>query len=331
MACKSHWLSLLIPSLLLASCDAGQGTINPVETTGSQASQIPASHCGHSVVLDLAGPDERYFGYIELLNDSSRLFLMYEASPEFALADAKIGYGRPMEQAVEFPQMLPGKANTYWANIPVQALPDCGLVMIEIRVKDNSGKILDLRPASSKELDISGKIRFCIQRCQMTDDCMEGAVSESFRAYGQKQWLLPNDSIHDYFKQNFSTFLQAGLQVGCQDLQKLSSFNGLLAWVQQHNPGAERDLAGEVAALSLNIAFDAADSSFSPAKRAFSGLLIASGDFAGWTTQGLLEEGNAVLGGCPSNYSSAQMTKALKEVNESLLPENRHLGMLVCE
>jgi len=89
-------------------------------------------------------------------------------------------------------------------------------------------------------------------------------------------------------------------------------------------------LAGQVAALALNVGFDFYDPDFSPAEEKLGNLQIISGPFAGNSVSGFLSIANAVLGGCNTDYSAEAVLQTASAINANFLDGKMNGGFLSC-
>jgi len=134
-----------------------------------------------------------------------------------------------------------------------------------------------------------------------------------------------------YLHAHFAAAFPNGLTVGCTNKLKLTSAQAVTDFLPSGstpralpagtltNPGGSYSnvLAGQVVALKLNVTFDLVDPAFSPSTTHLNALIIASGTFAGWTVQQLLNEAEKALGGCASIYSYSQLTDAADKINQN--------------
>ncbi|HXH19678.1 MAG TPA: T9SS type A sorting domain-containing protein [Chitinophagales bacterium] len=83
--------------------------------------------------------------------------------------------------------------------------------------------------------------------------------------------------------------------------------------------GYKNSLAGHLVALMLSAGFDRNDASFGLSSNLLADAVIAGGTFSGWTVQQVLDEANAVLGGCSTSHTPGEMTDILSQINESFV------------
>jgi hypothetical protein len=142
---------------------------------------------------------------------------------------------------------------------------------------------------------------------------------------------------------NFAGAFPAGLQVGCNFTITLTSAQAVTDFLPQGGPpsaltqnyvdpgsGNISVLAGQVTALALSVGFDAFDPNFGVSAFPLADLELASGTFAGWTVAEVLAEGEAILGGCASQYTASQINDALSTINQNFVDGTTDNGDLVC-
>jgi len=146
-----------------------------------------------------------------------------------------------------------------------------------------------------------------------------------------------------YRNANFATAFPTGLTVGaCGKFIKLTSAAAVDAFLPNSgspkalsagtlvNPTTVKNtLAGQVVALTLNIAFDLNDQNFGASTSELQDLIIISGLFQGWSVGQVLAEGNNALGGC-SSYSAADITNVIDAINRNYDNRTVNLGFLAC-
>lgn len=167
-----------------------------------------------------------------------------------------------------------------------------------------------------------------------------------FTTYTQGGWGASNcnstNNAACYRNANFAAAFPNGLTVGCTFTLKLTT----AAAVDQYlpcgpsttgltqnyiNPKCLKSVfSGQVIAATLSVVFDQYDPNFSASTTRLADLVVASGTFAGWTVQQLLNEANKKLGGCTSPYSFSQLNTALTNVNENFVGGTVAGNYLIC-
>jgi hypothetical protein len=89
-------------------------------------------------------------------------------------------------------------------------------------------------------------------------------------------------------------------------------------------------LAGELVALKLSVRFDELNSAFSPSTTLLKNMVIASGTFAGWTVQQLIDAADAKIGNCGGNYGRTTLATAVAAVNTGYAGGTTNSGYLQC-
>lgn len=98
------------------------------------------------------------------------------------------------------------------------------------------------------------------------------------------------------------------------------------------NPGAsvQNTLVGQIVSLALNIRMDELLPSFAPSNLLLKNMVVASGTFAGLTSQQLLTLANQHAGGCASNYPLSTISQALTTLNNGYQQAVMNNGYLTC-
>lgn len=157
-----------------------------------------------------------------------------------------------------------------------------------------------------------------------------------FKTYTQGGWgsgscSRSNSTPGNLLKNNFATLFPNGLEIGCTRKLRLTTPYAVAAFLPSGgtptclpsgtltNPtNYNNTLAGQLVAAMLNVRFDDGISSFSSSTLKLKNLIIASGPFAGWTVQQLIDEANKKIGVCAvSSFSYSQFNEALTNVNEN--------------
>lgn len=149
-----------------------------------------------------------------------------------------------------------------------------------------------------------------------------------------------------YRNTNFAAAFPNGLILGAGTrMLRLTSASAIQAFLPSSGtPGAlptgtlvnptknqySNTLAGQTAALKLNVRFDEFDANFSPATAPFAGLVITSGTFQGWTVTQILAEADKILGGQASAYTASQVNAQLNAINLNYDNGTVNQGVLAC-
>jgi hypothetical protein len=174
-------------------------------------------------------------------------------------------------------------------------------------------------------------------------------VCTGIRAESQGSWGAVSNGYDPaaYMNSNFAAAFPAStyLTIGCGTrLMRLSSASAVAAFLPTYgnvavlpsgtltNPGTSysNTLAGELVALKLSIRFDELNAAFSPASALLKNMVIASGTFAGWTVQQLVNQADQAIGGCSSAYGINTLNAALMTINLNYFQGSSGNGYLVC-
>ncbi len=160
-----------------------------------------------------------------------------------------------------------------------------------------------------------------------------------FVTYTQEVWNENSESdkcgnSNKLLTNNFSTVFPNGLTVGCNAGYKIiiTTREHIKSFLPAEgnensldksctNPKNTRagKLAGELIALTLNVAYDDAIPSFSAPENHIGDMTIqlVSSPFYGLTVRQFLAVANNVLGGCSSTYTASQVCNMAKKINEN--------------
>jgi hypothetical protein len=89
-------------------------------------------------------------------------------------------------------------------------------------------------------------------------------------------------------------------------------------------------LAGELVAAKLSVRFDELNVAFSPASALLKNMVVASGTFAGWTVQEVIDEADRKIGGCGGLYTRSSLSSALAAINTGYAGGTTASGYLSC-
>ncbi len=194
-------------------------------------------------------------------------------------------------------------------------------------------------------LDAQGCQSQCSVEITLTgsDDC-SGTRTESQDSWGG---VPAGDNPAAYLADNFAAAFPGpwNLSIGCgwrrlilSDAAAVSAFlpsvgspMGLPLWIT-HNPGQSygNSLAGELVALKITVRFDELAPGFSASSVLLKDMVIAQGEFAGWTVQQLITAADAKIGSCYSSFSRTALFNAIKSVNAGYLGGTMNSGYLIC-
>lgn len=168
----------------------------------------------------------------------------------------------------------------------------------------------------------------------------------SFRTQTQEEWgaLPKGNNTAAYLYRRFNTVFPNGLTVGCAHQIVLSSPEAITEFLPTNgtasalpngtitNPMSplNNTLLGQVIALKLNLAFDAADGNFSSGETPLKNLIIKNGVFSGKTPEMVLSEAEKAIGGCVSAATLSDLTNVITKINENFDNGTVDNGLLNC-
>jgi hypothetical protein len=145
-----------------------------------------------------------------------------------------------------------------------------------------------------------------------------------------------------YRDAHFDAAFPNGLVVGCDYNLTLTSSAAVQAFLPSGGPVRVLDtdivdpnnftsvLAGQLIAATLSVGFDANNPDFGEAEISLGNMVIANGEFAGWTVNEVLEEANRFFGGCESAFGGSQLVQVLTGINESHVDGTQNSSFLDC-
>ena len=170
--------------------------------------------------------------------------------------------------------------------------------------------------------------------CSVHIGLAQGQDCLAFKTQTPSAWGVAESEGSDltkYLHQHFHRAFRGELKLGCDVAIKFTSIKAITQFLPTggkpvrltaslENPNIKLgNLASQLVALSLTVGFDAYDERFSTSQSLLKDLIITEGTFKGWTVERLLEEGNQVLGNCPSKYSASEVAYALAAINENFI------------
>jgi hypothetical protein len=362
-------LSLLVLWSLLVlfvSCETNGAAVDGESGEEGQGKEEelhpPDQPCGNPVLVDVRDMDGKSTGVLETLNDDQRLWLVYSPNLSNRLIGASLYVGDEKkiprdglghDLISEFPLVIKNDPDRIgWTySVLLDSLPECVAIVAYLHLADReTSRPLpnQLRYAWSQgNRQEQGRhtIFFCPESCDpFADRCPAGLEPGQFRTFSSASWDadLNGPTGGAYLEQTFPVAFPEGLVIGCDKRVVLQDAAAVRAFLPSRGPGSEltssltnpgnigNGLAGEICALVLSIGLDEADESFGQSPTLLGTLYIASGPFAGWKVSDLLNEANAVLGGCASNYSAGQMEEVIRSVNENFDQGQVNKGFLKC-
>ena len=151
------------------------------------------------------------------------------------------------------------------------------------------------------------------------------------------------DNPGTYRDAHFDAAFPNGLTIGCANTLTLTSSAAVEAFLPAGGtpaalpPGDMVDPAGytnalaqHLVALKLTLGFDAYDPDFAGAYASMTELVLGAGELAGTTLQELIDQADAVIGGCSTELTPSQITGALTIVNENYVDGTNDQGQVDC-
>jgi streptogramin lyase len=214
------------------------------------------------------------------------------------------------------------------ASVVISGNPDNFTYTWNTNPPQNTQSISNLPPGSYQVVTDDGFA--CKDSCTVV---IPAEPCAGFRTFTQGGWgaTPKGNNPATYLKQKFTSTFPAGLEIGCNNKLRLTSWQAIVDFLPSGstaralpagtliNPGARYSnvLAGQLVAATLSVAFDSADANFSPSSIRLSDLVIASGVFSGWRVSALIAEANKKIGGCSSIYSFTDLNNALDRFNRN--------------
>ncbi|MCC6542422.1 MAG: T9SS type A sorting domain-containing protein, partial [Flavobacteriales bacterium] len=190
--------------------------------------------------------------------------------------------------------------------------------------------------------------RGCTASCSTTielpegNDCM-GARTETQVTWGANpSWNNPAGFMINNFAGAFPA--PNHLTIGCGSRKlRLTSGSAVVAFLPSNGPIARlpsgtmvnptsygNTFAGQLVALKLSVRFDEYDAWYSPSTTPLGDMVVASGLFAGWTVQQVIDAADEKIGNCGNSYTREALNEALTAINEGYAGGIVNSGYLIC-
>jgi hypothetical protein len=344
-----YWLgaSLMLP---LWGCRADGKGESQLQTQSMVVMDVVPEPCGASELVAVYEQAGRAIGMFEVANDSAYLYFNYSPPVGFELNEVAIycGESQALPQTggkadpLAFPIRYTGLAarQPWVARMPWAEMPACMLVVAYVRVSNENEELAGWTNNAQGELQRIG-INYCLQACgAVVTDCALGDPAKQPTTMVQDQWASEaGRQALQLLKANFASLFPKGVSIGCNERLTYSSAEaalavlpmaGAAAALQPDNAHPANELAGELLSLTLTLRLDEIVPDFSPQSQPLYDLQVATGAFEGWRVEEVVREANAVLGGCASNYTPAQMHDVVAEINQSFAQGRPASGFLRC-
>lgn len=177
---------------------------------------------------------------------------------------------------------------------------------------------------------------------QSSEPCAPGM----FRTQTQGGWgANPNgNNPGSYLAANFNAAFPNGLTIGCNNKLRLTSAQAIRDFLPSGttpailppgtmvNPGSAYNnvFAGQLVALTISVGFDSYISDFGSSDMSLGDLEVAGGAFAGYTVNEILALGNAIIGGCSTQFSPSQVSSVIASINENFVDGTTNQNFLDC-
>jgi hypothetical protein len=97
------------------------------------------------------------------------------------------------------------------------------------------------------------------------------------------------------------------------------------------NPSAPANtLVGQLVSAKLNVRFDEMDVSFGASTVLLKDMVVATGTFAGFTVQQVINMADQLIGGCSSTYTRSAVSSALTAINNGYDQPGENSTYLIC-
>lgn len=350
-------------AILILSSGCQSDTVKPgrekqISKAGkSRSLELPSTRCGEELSSSITDAKGEIEGFVEIQNDAEHLWLVFKGAEDVKLLKIELYVG-PVKNLPKddsgflrpelFPYQIANDQGSRTAShkIPLKELGVCYTIAAHVVISENNSK--DAKTGWVQGVKSGGGyiLQYCTATCRTEPKpCENGPIAEQFNTITQKGWgHTGSDSLYSYLTNRFHAAFPKGLVLGCKRKLILHSGEAIHEWLPSAGEAGKLDkdhedletnpldnsLAGEICALALNVRFDQIDAAFNASPAFFSTLEIAQGAFSGWTIEDVLAEANAVLGGCASNYSPAQMKDVLFAINQNFNNPQADQGFLKC-
>ncbi|MCB9165276.1 MAG: T9SS type A sorting domain-containing protein [Flavobacteriales bacterium] len=190
--------------------------------------------------------------------------------------------------------------------------------------------------------------RGCTATCSTTidlptsNDCM-GTRTETQEVWGATPaW----NNAAGFLMNNFAAAFPAPnyLTIGCGNRRmRLTSSSAVAAFLPSYGAIARlpfgtmqnptnygNTFAGQLVALKLSVRFDEYDNAYSPSSTLLKDMVVASGLFAGWTVQQVIDAADEKIGNCGNSYTREALNDALTAINLGYAGGTVNSGYLLC-
>jgi hypothetical protein len=316
----------------------------------------PLHHCGEVSLMEARGANGASLGVFEVQNDSSDLWVTFSPSGDLKLEAMSI-YAGALERCpskgdgsadyASFPLRKTGlhRAKPFSTKILIPKPNDCFFLSAFVKLSSGKDTLLGWIDDGKGESTMPG-FQHCVSACTVADVVCDLAESSSPPlTLTQSAWTDKFDKPYSgMLESDFATLFPKGLSLGCNNKISLTSAKDILHLLPLSgapkvlegnltNPArtnCDNQLVGELCALVLTVKFDEAYDHFSKPNVRLSQLEVATGAFADWKVEEVIQEANAVLGNCASNYTPNQLYEVLKDINRNSAQDDSSGVFLRC-
>jgi hypothetical protein len=314
--------------------------------------------CGQARIVKLLAGQSTQVGIISISNDQTNIYIKYITTNGWQIQKTHLYVGA--EEKI--PTFLTGniqvgsftyqtehspRVTSFTYSIPLDELNECYSIAAHaevVRIDENNAVLETETGWGQGKLVIGNNWAMIMNYCTQINTSSKINVGD-FCTQTQEGWGIDPQGNNPgaYMQANFASAFSNGMLLGCASEFKvtLMSPQAVTSFLPERgSPGVlpksyinpvtvNNKLAGEVAALSLSVMFDAYDLTFCSSPNALSTLVIKTGTFQGWTVGQVLAESNKVLGGCFSVYTPSQLNDVLISINENFENGTVDKGFLI--
>ncbi|MBN1897317.1 MAG: hypothetical protein JW827_00950 [Spirochaetes bacterium] len=315
--------------------------------------------CGEPIEVILYSGRHINVGSVKVWNDENNLYVQYTTIDGWMMKKTHLSVavsldGIPQKKGNPRPRKFPYKRkynkpiteDTYVIPLSWSAGTKLYLAAHAILAKHKKKHCFKkIKSVWGDGYDFPGKTK----ATYFTFDIQDCLTLSDFRTQTMDDWseICNNHNSGCYCDANFVSCFPSGLRIGSSDrytilLTSSQSVKNFLP--QTGTPRALRQsyidpvqadelgsLAGQLAAVTLNVYFDLCDQNFGKSEYHLIDQLVAdpASPFYGWAMGEVLWQANRVLGGERTSYTPAQMSECLTRINENYRDGTTDNGFLI--
>lgn len=348
---RPFWGIALLIFGLLSGCSPETEEISDPLANSTKSVSMPPKPCG-SPMLAMVRGDGPEAGVFEVMNDSAALWFSYTHPARYKIREVRLFCGENEElplkasgspNAAEFP-LVKGteKSSERWEyRIPLTKSVQCFNVSFRVELENQEAEAEGKR-IRAWAINASGKSSFvfnyCLRSCKKDTRC-QSASKGDFMTIPPALWN-ERSLFAERLQNEYQIAFPQGLELGCVfrlDFDKGSAAAEFLAgktpmtdFITGAGDLPAEELVKEVLALTLSVGYDKVYQDFCVSEAPLESLEISEGDFEGWKIAQILDEANTLLGGCATGYSSTQVTRVIRRINENFAGGEVDGGFLRC-